>query len=215
MRHRRRARSIAAGLGPRARALRRPIASRTGSRALWLLVASALVCAAARAGDLDAAGRGRLASPGIAFSPPGGHFSVRLPVEPAAAATSTRRTLLGAIAETTYRVEVGDRRFALELRDLPAVAVFLLPSGTILDRARDGLREAVGGRLLDAREAPHRGHPAREIVYEIPGEPLRVERALLVLVGGRLYIALATWPAAADAGPAVDRLFESFEVWEP
>lgn len=196
---------------------RRPpaqLARRLLSRALTLLVASACLCAGAQARDLDSVDRSWLASPGVAFSPPGGHFSVRVPVEPVTT-TSSRRTLLGAISETIYAVEIADRRLAVELRDLPPVAVFLLPGGTILDRARDGLLEAVGGRLVDARETPHRGHPARELTYEIPEEPLRIERALLVLVGRRLYIALATWSAAAGSDPAADRLFETFEVWAP
>lgn len=179
-----------------------------------LCVASLWICGAAPARDLEPAERVPLASREIAFSPPGGRFSVHVPAEPVVSA-KTWQTLLGAVVETRYAVEIGDTSVAVELYDLPRLAAFLLPASAILGRARDRLVEGTGGRVVATRDAPHRGFPAREVTYEIAEQPIRVEKALLVLVEHRLYIALATCPRALAAHPAAERLFETFDVWQP
>ena len=179
-----------------------------------LCVASLWICGAAPARALEPAERVPLASREIVFSPPGGRFSVRVPAEPVVSA-KTRQTLFGAVVETRYAVEIADTSLAVELYELPRIAAFLLPASAILGRARARLLEGTGGRAVATRDAPHRGFPAREVAYEIPEQPIRVEKALLVLVEHRLYIALATWPRALAAHPAAERLFETFEVWQP
>ena len=46
-------------------------------------------------------------------------------------------------------------------------------------------------------------------------EKMGIERALLVLVENRLYIAIATWSEPAPSDAPLARFFESFEVWAP
>jgi hypothetical protein len=179
-----------------------------------LCVASLWICGAATARDLELPERVPVAPEEIVFSPPGGRFRVVLPAQPVVSG-STRRTLLGTIVEVRYAADIGDTRVARELYDLPHLAAILLPDSAILDRASDGLVEGAGGRVIAAREASHQSFPAREVSYELSDRSARIERALLVLVEHRLYIALATWPSASIAPPTAERLFETFEVWPP
>ncbi len=179
-----------------------------------LCVAGLWIYSAAPARALEAAEPAAPASREIVFSPPEGRFRVVFPAEPVVS-TASRRTFLGAVVETRYAVEIGDTSVAVELHDLPPLARLLLPAGAILGRARDRLVEGAGRRAVAARDAPHLGFPAREVTYDLSEQPARVEKALLVLVGSRLYIALATWPRASAIHSAAERLFETFEVWPP
>ncbi|MDH3519109.1 MAG: hypothetical protein OEM49_01525 [Myxococcales bacterium] len=143
-----------------------------------------------------------------------GGFRVLLPAEPQVV-RSTRRTVLGSIQEVRFATALADTEMAVELRDLPRIAVLLLSSAGILNRARDALLEAAGGRLIDADDAPRGGHPARSLRYEIGGSPPRRETALLVLLENRLYIALATWPVSSEGGADAARFLDSFEIRSP
>jgi hypothetical protein len=183
-------------------------------RAQILCLASVWICVAATARGLELPERAPVSSEELSFSPPAGRFRVALPAQPIVSGSS-RRTFLGKIVEKRYVVNVGDTRVAVELYDLPHLAAILLTEGVILDRARDGLLENVGGRAIAAGDTSHQSFPAREVTYELSGRPARTERALLVLVEPRLYIALATWPSGSAAPPAAERLFESFEIWPP
>lgn len=183
-------------------------------RAQILCLASLWICVAATARNLELPERAPVTSEKISFSSSGGRFRVALPAQPIVS-RSSRRTFLGRIVETRYVAEVGDTRAIVELYDLPHVAAILLSEGAILDRALDGLLENAGGRRIAARDATHQSFPAREVTYEISDRPARMERALLVLVERRLYIALATWPSAEAPPTAAERLFESFEIWSP
>jgi hypothetical protein len=195
-------------------AQQRALASSQRRRVPILCLASVWICVAATARDLEPPERAPDASEEISFSPPEGRFRAALPTQPVVSG-SFRRTFLGKIVEKRYAVNVGDTRVAVELYDLPQVAAILLTEDSILDRARDGLLENVGGRAIAARETSHQSFPAREVTYELADRPARIERALLVLIEPRLYIALASWPSASSAPPAAERLFESFEIWPP
>jgi hypothetical protein len=89
----------------------------------------------------------------------------------------------------------------------------LLTSDAILDRARAGFLEDVGGRVIDSRSTTRSGFPAREIHYTRPDPSSPEERALMVLVERRLYIVIATEPGPPEASAA--RILRSFEVWRP
>jgi hypothetical protein len=186
----------------------------TASRALILFSCVVWICAPAlgRADDRDESVP--LPSGWRTFKSPEGRFSAPFPSEPVAT-TSTHRTLLGPIHGALYAADLGDLRVSVELHDLPRLAAFLLSTDTILERARKGLLEGVGGRAIDERSVVHRGYPARETRYALTDPPSAIERALLVLVENRLYIAIATWSEPAPSDAPLARFFESFEVWAP
>lgn len=190
---------------------------KTASRALRLLalLASFLgICGPAPAHGLDAGEPPPHSPQWRSFRSPESRFSVSVPSAPEVT-TKTHPTIVGPVRETRYAAGFGETVVAIELHELPRIAVFLLPTGAILDRAREELVKATGGRVIASRDATHRGHSARELTYEIPQQPILKERALLVLVEHRLYIAFATWPEGSQAGPAAARVFESFEIWAP
>ncbi len=169
----------------------------------WCLVASLTVLglapapSAARAADL--------------FRSETGRFSVRLPAPPHRS-SSSQATLAGRIESAEYLVETGAVELRVELHDVPTVASLLLSDGALLERAENDL--LADDRAEDERAVATQlqGHPAREVRYRLGGGDGREARALLVLVGRRLYIAVALHPPAVDDA-SVDRFFGSFAVW--
>lgn len=148
------------------------------------------------------------------FSPPGGTFRVELPGAPERA-TRARLTPLGKVHETRYTLHADGADLSVETHDVPAVAVAVIPDGVILDRALEGVIDNQGATRIHARELTVQGAPAREFSYRLParaGEPERVERALSVLVGTRLYLLTGTTVDPAPH-PAVSRFFASFRFW--
>jgi len=148
------------------------------------------------------------------FDSPEGRFRVSAPGAPVLT-TSTQATFLGPIHQARYAFELAEGQVVVEHHDLPRIATLLLPAGAILGRAQSSLLEDVGGRLLESREVSQQGHPAREIHYEISGPPSLRERALLILVGNRLYLVIATWSPVDDFALPLARLLRSFELQLP
>ncbi len=148
------------------------------------------------------------------FRSEAGRFAVRLPAPPEQSRTS-HGTLAGRVESAEFRVEAGAIELRVELHDVPAVASFLLSDGALLARAQHDL--LTDERALEHRDfaATFQGHPAREVRYRLADGEGRDGRALLVLVGSRLYIAAALHPPGAASAPAVERFFDSFEVWSP
>jgi hypothetical protein len=178
--------------------------------ALFLLLASGM--AASAWGDTGESPEPLDAASWRAFAPEEGRFRALFPSAPRIT-TSLRQTFVGPIHESRYASAADGTQFAVELRDLPALAGFFLSAEGILSRASAGLLEASGGRLIDSDAAPLGVFPARRLRYVLPGDPARTEQARLVLVGDRLYIAFATWRADAPADAEVPRFFEAFLVW--
>jgi len=182
------------------------------SRALRPLTILAVLCVlhetAAFAGD---------ASPVSAvwetYRSPDGRFSVRFPGRPRIIPLS-RATIMGTIHGSRHRVEFGDAQVSVSLMDLPAIATFILPASSILDQARSGIVEEGDGRLDATHDLLHQGYPARAFRYETSEPAVRFEEALLVLVGSRLYIVIASRPSPARTDGSFDDLFLSFEVWQ-
>jgi len=146
------------------------------------------------------------------FRSPEGRFSILFPGAPVVT-SSERGTILGPVRGKRYAVEMGGTRVTVAFHDLPRIAIFLLTSGAILDRARESFLEDVGGRMIDSRSTTHDGFPAREVHYTRPDPASPEERALFVLVEGRLYLAIATEPGPPEAR-AVEVL-QSFETRRP
>jgi hypothetical protein len=142
-----------------------------------------------------------------------GRFRVLLPEAPRVS-RSRYPTLAGALQQVRYASEVGDARVQVEHHDLPRLMPAIL-ARSILSRAADGLVEKESARELEREELEWQGHPGVSLRYAIPDPDHRIKRSLLVLVGRRLYIVFATWPADAPPRPELAQLFNSFEILRP
>lgn len=161
---------------------------------------------------LAAAAAGASPADGPAFRSESGRFSVRFPGTPRHT-TRSHTTPVGRVASGEYLVEQGELELRVELHDVPAIAGFLLSDRALLERAERDLLSDEGAREHRGAAAEVQGHPAREVVYRLPAGDGRAGRALLVLVGARLYILAALHPAGSADESALDGFFESFEVW--
>jgi hypothetical protein len=141
-----------------------------------------------------------------------GRFRLQLPDSLPAAARKSRSTVLGPIHEAHYVLEWGEARVSVELYDIPPVAARLLPNGFLLDRAASGLVADMEARELDRAPVERQEHPARVVTYELPGEPAALERALIVLVGIRLYVVAVTAPPGDPLDGGLERVIDSFEI---
>jgi len=144
------------------------------------------------------------------FAPPGGGFRIEVPGTPRRE-SEQRFTPVGSVRETKYWLEVDGAELAVETHDVPPLAAALMSDATILDQARDGVVDNEGGELIQTRALTVQGAPAREFTYRYPGEPVRLERVLTVLMGSRIYLITGTCAEPA-AHPAVARFFASFRL---
>ena len=140
-----------------------------------------------------------------------GRFQVELPVEPKSHRES-RSTMLGKVAETHHRLEFRGARIGIEVHELPGMAATIIPGSLILDRTRAGIVADMNGREVAARELTHQGYPARDFTYAVD-EPEGFERALVVLVGSRVYVMTGLTSENPAEHPVVNRVFRSFIVW--
>jgi hypothetical protein len=144
------------------------------------------------------------------FSPPGGGFHIEMPGVPRRE-SQEHLTPGGSVRETSWWLAVDGAELAVETHDLPALATLLMSEASLLDRARDGVVENDGGELLSSESVVLQGAPARVFTWRYPGEPVRLERGLTLLVGERIYLLTGTGADPA-AHPAVTRFFDSFRL---
>ena len=142
-----------------------------------------------------------------------GRFEVTLPRSPVRE-TISRDTWLGAVTESKYSAERDGTVFAVEHHDLPRAAATLVPAGAILRRARNGILADEDGRELAWKDCTLAGREARELTYEVPGDPPYVEKLVLLLVGSRLYI-VGAGSSETDPRDHHTAFFDSFHLLSP
>jgi hypothetical protein len=173
----------------------------------WFVLSAALAAFALTASADDE----RRPSDWREFSPAGGRFAVALPGRPAIEHDETA-TPVGTVHMTKYWVRVGDVLLAVEMHDLPPVASALLSDDMVLDQARAGLLDDVGGTQIESKSLTYRGSPARDFRYRVAGTGHLEERVLAVLVDARLYL-VTGMARAPQTDPDVARFLESFRYW--
>ena len=153
---------------------------------------------------------------GLAWTPyesPAGRFRVLLPAPPLPT-SDVFKSRAGSVPEVGVETQAGGLVLKVERHELPALACLLLPDQRILAFAASGLLDDRSGRLESEEPTLFQGHPARTLRYARTDLADREEEARLVLVGHRLYIAVARSDGASDAREEIARFFNSFEVWE-
>lgn len=185
---------------------------------MWKGLAAGVVLAGISLAGTAAAGRAEPASrapdPGWRpFVSPTARFRIELPADPVVRPDQDRFTLLGPVTGEIYRVRLHDLELSIEVRDLPALAEALVPDELVLDATREGVVDDLEAEELEGGETRLAGLPARDFVYRLPGEPPAIERALAVLVGGRLYLVTGKAPRPPGESPELARFFASFRFW--
>ncbi|HBZ71593.1 MAG TPA: hypothetical protein DEP35_18455 [Deltaproteobacteria bacterium] len=152
---------------------------------------------------------------GLAWTPyesETGRFRVLLPAAPVPT-SGAFETRAGSVPEVGVETETADLVVKVEHHDLPRLACLLLPDERILEFAASGLLRDRHGRLESEEPTLFQGHPGRMLRYLRSDLGDREEEARLVLVGHRLYIALAR-AQGSDAREPIGRFFDSLEIWE-
>jgi len=170
------------------------------------LLFTAVVCLAAQAVRAD----------GLAwtlYESQTGRFRVLLPAPPRPT-SGVFKSRAGSVLELGVETESAGLVLKVEHHDLPRLAYLLLPDQRILEFAASGLLDDRHGRLESEAPIQLKGRPGRMLRYARTDLGDCPEEARLVLVGRRLYIALARGDGAHDAHEQIARFFDSFEFWE-
>ncbi len=141
-----------------------------------------------------------------------GRFRAQLPEPLPAPERKSRPTFLGAVHEVHYAMAWDEARVSVEFYDIPRLATVIFPTGLLLDQAADGVVAEMQAREIARSSLSRQQHPARVVTYALPGDPVAVERALIVLDGSRLYVIVVTSPPGDGLGPRLEQIVDSFEI---
>ncbi len=147
------------------------------------------------------------------FQSDAGRFEIWMPDEPAVQ-SSARMTVGGPVRSSEYLVERPAYEFWVEHHDIPRVGSLVMTDGALLGRAQRDFLEAVDGHERSYSEDRLGSFPAREVAFEVLGQPERVGRALLALVGRRLYLIATIHERQDPLGARLERMLRTFRVWE-
>ncbi len=151
-----------------------------------------------------------------AFTSAAGGFSVLFPGDPVFS-TSTDHTVVGAVVENLYTLEVSGTTFSAEYSDLPGAALFFESDKSLYNDAREGLLKETGAVETAYSDIEINGVRGKELTYDIPSVrdlPALKGRARFFLPEKRLYVLAVTIPASGGEEAAAVRFLDSFRVLE-
>ena len=140
-----------------------------------------------------------------AFTSTEGGFSVLMPGNPKLH-EDAHKSFVGVIREHTYTVTTRDGDYSVEYSDLPGIAVDLGGSGTIFNKAKEGVLKDNGGAETHFSSISLRKHPGKELNFQVPGKDSG--KARFFLVEKRLYVLVAT---SSNPGN-VEKFLNSFKL---
>jgi hypothetical protein len=135
-----------------------------------------------------------------------------MPAEPRVR-SSSRLTPGGRVRTTAYLVEREGFEYWLEHHDIPRIGSAMLTDGVILSRAEKDFLDDVGGRERGSTSWRRHEHPTREVAFELLGRPHQIGRALLTLVGRRLYLVVTIHDRRDPVGERLERMISTLRVW--
>lgn len=157
----------------------------------------------------------------IAFSPPDGSFTVRLPADPEVQ-EQTVPTEAGDVPISMYLVEDDDGMVMVATNGFPPAVAEVIAGGddaTIqapLDGGRDGAISNVGGMLQEEKPITVAGKPGREFTFivdaDTSGAGVAITGTARVLLTSDRMIQLLSLSTADATNPAlVQAFFDSFQ----
>lgn len=150
------------------------------------------------------------------FTSTEGSFTVLMPGTPTFTAT-TDHTVVGAVMENLYTLDIPAAIFSAEYSDLPGVATFFESDDSLYDDAKEGLLKRTGGKLISYYGIEQVGIKGKEVECEIPAAgklPLQRLKARFLLKGKRLYVLSITIPGGEKDDPLFPRYLNSFRLLE-
>jgi FimV-like protein len=146
------------------------------------------------------------------FAPEEGRFSILVPRTPRKT-TETTETQIGTIDTHIFVVTHGDFTYIMVYNDFPQRLINSSDSRAMLNGARDGAVESLGGRLLSENSISINGFPGRELKVKVSEGPYTsVAQVRIYLVRNRLYQIYAIAPEARASSPDVKKFLDSFKL---
>jgi hypothetical protein len=172
------------------------------SNALWVALLGALSIAFAVRAD-DSGWR--------EFHSQSAGFRAELPAEPQLQ-YSEDPTFAGKMLHHRYIVEHPAAHFDLERFDLPTVAVFLLSSRRLLERAKEGYVEELEVIVDGAEEIEVQGHPGLRLLFRRRAVGSVQGETWFILAGRHLYMVEGIPLLPEARSTMVERVFSSFRI---
>ncbi len=145
------------------------------------------------------------------FYSPSAGFRAEVPAQPEFQC-SQERTLVGKLLHYRYIVEHPAAHFDLERFDLPAVAVFLLSSRQLLERAKNGYVENLEIIVDGTEEIELQGHPGLRLLLRRRAAGSLQGETRFVLAGRHLYMVEGIPLLPEARSTMVERVFSSFRI---
>lgn len=123
-----------------------------------------------------------------------------------------KRTFAGKLRHYRYTVEHPAAHFDLERFDLPAVAVLLLSSRRLLERAKEGYVEDLEITLDRTEEIEFQGHPGLRLLFRRRGPESLQGETRFILAGRHLYMVEGIPLLPEARSTMVERVFFSFRI---
>lgn len=141
----------------------------------------------------------------ITFSPPGGRFSVRLPVDPTTHIHPVSNPFV-----VQYLARSGDDSYLVIEAEYEAMGASLVDDE--LTQNRDSLVGGLKGTVVSSSPWRYRDHPGMQWVADIPGPPARTLTARMFIRGLQGYMLVALVPKDADRSKEIAAFFDSFAL---
>jgi hypothetical protein len=159
---------------------------------------------------------GAVAQQWTEYRPAGARFRVEMPGTPEVHSDTIPE--LGSLKLTQAIVEFGDGWFTASYVDVPPDQIKTASANSLLDTARDSTLKWLVSRndkskLRSERRLIASGHPARDLVAEVPIlESVFVLSARFVFNGRQVIAVTFTGPSGTETGADVSRFFDSLAL---
>lgn len=145
------------------------------------------------------------------FYSPSAGFRAEIPAEPEFRC-SEERTLVGKLLHYRYIVEHPAAHFDLERFDMPAVAVFLLSSKQLLERAKKGYVDKLELFVDSTQEIELQGYPGLRLLLRRRGVGSLQGETRFILAGRHLFMVEGIPLRSEARSTMVERVFSSFRI---
>jgi hypothetical protein len=149
--------------------------------------------------------------PLIEYTSDEGRFSVSMPGKPVKRIEKVS-TPVGTIAMYEFLVEKPEIAYVVAYADYPNDAVQNSDPEKILDSAKKGAMQNIGGKITQEDDITYGEDPGRELHFSAKGG-LWSGQAVLLLSGNRLYQVLAIGSKLTYPEKIVQEYIDSFEIW--